>query len=83
MWLDLSRGDHRYKEHLVVHEFGHALGLGHEHQWSDFWECVKPYIDEKKLKKAVGNRLDDWMEDFDLDTEAATDYDSKSVMHYW
>lgn len=83
MYLDLSDDDDCYKEHLVVHEFGHVLGLGHEHQRSDFWECVKPFIDESKLRKDVGIRSDDWMKDFDIDIEEATDYDSKSVMHYW
>ena len=31
-WLDLSPQHDGYREYLVVHEFGHVLGLGHEHQ---------------------------------------------------
>lgn len=43
-WLDLGRGHDDYKRHLVLHEFGHVLGLGHEHQSPKAWY----FIDEKK-----------------------------------
>ena len=32
MHLDLGNGHDDFKRYLVLHEFGHVLGLGHEHQ---------------------------------------------------
>lgn len=83
MWLDLSGKDKNYNEHLVVHEFGHALGLGHEHQRSDFRDCVIPFLDETKMRKKLGDRYKDWERNDELDVDSATEYDPKSVMHYW
>ena len=83
MWLDLSKGADQYKEHLVVHEFGHSLGLGHEHQRSDFWDCVVNYIDQAAMQNDLGQRFKDWEMTTDLDVDEATEYDCESVMHYW
>ena len=79
-----------YKKHLVIHEFGHALGLGHEHQRSDFWENIMPYLDEKIMKsdliklglseETIGLN---WHKTEGLTTENSTPYDPLSVMHYW
>ena len=32
IWLNLSAPHDGYREYIVLHEFGHVLGLGHEHQ---------------------------------------------------
>ena len=53
MILNLNQRDYPTKEaqrSLVIHEFGHALGLEHEHQRSDFWDGVEKHIDMVKMK---------------------------------
>ncbi len=53
MMLNLSNdycADEQGKRSLVIHEFGHALGLDHEHQRSDFWDAVEPYFDVTRMK---------------------------------
>ena len=60
MHLDLYQGGaihDKQKERHVIHEFGHALGLRHEHQRSDFWACIRPYIDVNKMKRDVQAHL--------------------------
>ena len=88
MWLDLHTGGvgDDYKKHIVIHEFGHALGLDHEHQRSDFWKVIKPYADVTKMKKDL-NLTDKafksiWDSDHHFNTGKYTTYDPYSVMHY-
>jgi hypothetical protein len=88
MWLDLEDGDNDHKQYLVVHEFGHALGLGHEHQRPDFWEPIEPFVNKEMMKSDTGACCGDWEVDENLKDNcnkatAATTYDRKSVMHYW
>jgi hypothetical protein len=84
VYLDLSyQQDKNYQEHLIVHAFGNALGLRHEHQRSDFWTWIKDYIDEDKMKRDLGGRFADWQRIDGLMDGDAKPYDSGSVMHHW
>ncbi len=97
MVLDLSRHPSNVQRSLVIHEFGHALGLEHEHQRSDFWDIVGKHFDLEKMRKdprvrapesgdeqgGVGCETD-WETKTGGDEEEYTsEYDSKSIMHYW
>ena len=89
MWLDLNVLGDNYKKHLVIHEFGHALGLGHEHQRSDFWKHIRPYVDVAEMKKDLGLTnypeafRQNWDSDSQFKTGKCTAYDPYSIMHYW
>ncbi len=79
MQLNLYSMDERDQKSYVLHEFGHALGLEHEHQRSDFWVLLEDLLDYDPrglgqyssfmFEKGV-NRLQ-------------TEYDPDSIMHYW
>ena len=77
------------QKYIVIHEFGHALGLYHEHQREDFWNIASTVLDVDKMKN------DPLMKDVDFErdifprqlgatsTLSRTGYDPQSVMHYW
>ena len=87
MSLDLYHGGSvfdEYKRHLVLHMFGHALGLYHEHQSTNFWSYIRPYIDIQKMKEDLkvsdAEFAQSWGEKDDFNK---ADYDPDSIMHYW
>ena len=92
MWLNLKSPDNcrsRYKR-TILHEFGHALGLKHEHQRPD----APPLINMKKLieylRKHHPNLTSEEIKEKIRMQWAAlagrashkSRYDKKSVMHY-
>lgn len=81
--LDLSDEDKVYCRHLIVHEFGHALGLEHEHQRSTFWRLIKDFINLDKMIEELGDRSPDFWDKEHVDDGGSTEYDPESVMHYW
>ncbi len=63
MRLNLLQLSDEEKMSNVLHEFGHALGLDHEHQRSDFWDILgekdengddKFIIGEQSMRDGVG-----------------------------
>ena len=72
-------------EQIVLHEFGHALGLVHEHQHPDAdipWDIPKVYayyaalgVEEATVDDSVFNKLED-------SNLRKLPYDCHSIMHY-
>ena len=86
MCLNLQKGNNDYKTHIVIHEFGHALGLEHEHQRSCFWSIASKFLDVGRMKAdplLSGTNIDDYLERQTQGVEYETEYDPDSVMHYW
>ncbi|XP_064383859.1 uncharacterized protein LOC135332881 isoform X2 [Halichondria panicea] len=95
MVLNLLGHSAELQESLVIHEFGHALGLEHEHQRSDFWDVVGKHIDMDTMKDDtfVNPRQEndggqsfgkDWLklEKKTMPMESVPEYDPDSIMHY-
>ena len=95
--MQLNLGGHtpELQESLVIHQFGHALGLGHEHQRSDFWEIVGRHLDIEQMKMDPivnpsrtpedGERMfqKDWGENNgDQSVNSLSEYDPDSIMHH-
>lgn len=94
MVLNLKRLPQDFQRYLVIHEFGHALGLEHEHQRSDFWEVVEKFVDVEKMgndertgdyssKKGKAAFGKDWLKKKEPGEVSMSEYDADSIMHYW
>ena len=85
MHIDLSTPK-RSLERYILHEFGHALGLEHEHQHPDStvqYHKERTYNIYKNALKWSRKYVDSQILDkVDPDNAITTPYDRKSVMHY-
>ena len=74
---------------IIIHQFGHALGLGHVLMKQSEWDILKArsFVDSSKIMKSYG--VDD-MEKFEVQwtgkgmPDKDINYsDDKSIMQYW
>ncbi len=95
MVLNLYGMSKAHQISIVLHEFGHALGLYHEHQRSDFWDVLESKdkdnqyrfiigIEEMKNGDGCKRAVNAVFRDDKLNaTSRKSDYDPNSIMHYW
>ncbi|RDS92225.1 M12 family metallopeptidase [Pseudomonas fluorescens] len=72
-------------EAQVVHEFGHALGLRHEHQHPDrtlVFDDDEVYKDYESRNKTRGEAYHDILRKSHRSAVKTSPYDEKSIMHY-
>lgn len=87
-WINRTESEESIKQ-VVLHEFGHALGLIHEHQHPETpipWDTAavyayyrntqKPPWDEEKVDNEIFTR-------YAATSLNYTEYDSHSIMHYY
>ncbi len=90
VFLDISSKDDDRILWNVLHEFGHVLGLYHEHQHPNYLQVIREFADYyKKLFRYLRKKIDDYtVELFQLqydpiqDAIFTSEYDPDSIMHY-
>ena len=87
MVLNLSNQNDYNKMHIILHEFGHALGLGHEHQHPEYIRVMEQFLDDGAtmlcFKIPTVAVYDDQFKELKYDlAEESKDYDVDSIMHY-
>ncbi|KAK8054969.1 hypothetical protein PG993_000196 [Apiospora rasikravindrae] len=81
MDLNMNQSTAAWVQHIVLHEFGHALGLKHEHQHPDCsfqWNLTKLKA-SGKTQRYIDINYKKLSPDY---PKVLTPYDENSIMHY-
>ena len=84
MTLDLRELNNYHIQATILHEFGHALGLAHEHQQPEFWTHMEKFLDVPKMQEHSQFESEPKFREqcMKLRNGKGWKYDPKSVMHY-
>ncbi len=69
-FIAVTKTKNQCRRSLVIHEFGHALGLEHEHQRSELWQVLSKYIDKNAMNdsdRVSTKKSKDGVSTFDMD----------------
>ena len=85
MVLDFADMNDDQIKSTVIHQFGHALGLGHALMKPEDWTVLKPYLNLRKMMKSCGTET---LEDLEVQwtgknlSRSVVNYDEESIMGY-
>lgn len=84
MVLNLSDMTPQEIDATIIHQFGHALGLGHALIKKEEWDVLEEYVNAGEIKGSFGLPVE---QDFEMlwtgvGAKAACNYDGNSVMSY-
>ncbi len=83
MFLDLSHMGATEIKATIVHQFGHALGLGHALMTKNDWEVLKICVYPSNIKGSLGLQGDeDFLTQWIGERVSNVSHDKASVMLY-
>ena len=66
----------------ILHNFGHALGLGHALMTSGEWTLLKEYVNPKKMVESLNLSQEAELQGFWTGEGASANHDAQSIMRY-
>ena len=85
MGLNFANMSQKEIKMTIIHQFGHALGLGHALMKPQYWEAIKKFVDVNVMMRSYGvNSLADFETQWTGNGlgENEVNYDEESVMGY-
>ncbi|KAK8087747.1 hypothetical protein PG997_002708 [Apiospora hydei] len=81
MQINMNQSTSAWVQHIVLHEFGHALGLKHEHQHPDcdFQWNTRKLKASGRTQEYIDRNYEQLSRDY---PKILTPYDKESIMHY-
>ena len=82
MFFDFANMTSDERDATILHNFGHALGLGHTLMSNGEWALLKKYVDPKKMVKSLNLSQEVELQSFWTGEGTNANYDPESIMRY-